>query len=71
MGYNTEKKYSIENTTKVIREKIVKDALAISTMDAAEPTEKTMKLVQKYIDGEKEISEVLQDVIYYYKIVNR
>lgn len=57
MGYAVEKKYSIKDTTKVIREKIVNDALAISTLDASEPTQETMNLVQEYIDGKKEISE--------------
>ena len=46
MGYAVEKKYSIKDTTKVIREKIVNDALAISTLDASEPTQETMNLVQ-------------------------
>lgn len=67
MGYTVEKKYSIKDTTKVIREKIVNDALAISTLDASEPTRETMELVQEYIDGKKEISEILADTINHYK----
>lgn len=63
-----EKKYSIKDTTKVIREKIVNDALAISTLDASEPTQETMNLVQEYIDGKKEISEILEDTINRYKV---
>lgn len=69
MGYAVEKKYSIKDTTKVIREKIVNDALAISTLDASEPTQETMNLVQEYIDGKKEISEILEDTINRYKVV--
>ena len=55
MSYTVEKKYTIKETTKVIREKIVNDALAISTLDASEPTKETMDLVQEYIDGQKGI----------------
>ena len=62
------RKYSIKDTTKVIREKIVNDALAISTLDASEPTQETMNLVQEYIDGKKEISEILEDTINRYKV---
>lgn len=68
MGYAVEKKYSIKDTTKVIREKIVNDALAISALDASEPTQETMNLVQEYIDGKKEISEILEDTINRYKV---
>ena len=69
MNYTVEKKYTIKETTKVIREKIVNDALAISTLDASEPTKETMDLVQEYIDGQKEISEILEATIKRYKIV--
>lgn len=69
MSYTVEKKYTIKETTKVIREKIVNDALAISTLDASEPTKETMDLVQEYIDGQKEISEILEATIKRYKIV--
>ena len=51
----------------MIREKIVNDALAISTLDASEPTKETMDLVQEYIDGKKEIAEILADTIKRYK----
>lgn len=68
MGYTTEKKYTIKDTTKVIREKIVNDALAISTLDASEPTKETMDLVQEYIDGKKEIAEILADTIKRYRV---
>lgn len=67
MAYTIEKKYSIKETTKVGREKIVNDALAIATLDAAAPTERTMNLVQEYIDGKKEISEILKETIAYYR----
>ena len=68
MSYTVEKKYTIKETTKVIREKIVNDALAISTLDASKPTKETLDLVQEYIDGQKEISEILEATIKRYKI---
>ena len=67
MAYTIEKKYSIKETTKVGREKIVNDALAIATLDADAPTERTMNLVQEYIDGKKEISEILKETIANYQ----
>lgn len=67
MAYTIEKKYSTKETTKVGREKIVNDALAIATLDADAPTERTMNLVQEYIDGKKEISEILKETIAYYR----
>ena len=51
------------------REKIVNDALALSTLDAAEPTEATKKLINCYIMGEMEIAEVLKRTIARYKAV--
>lgn len=43
------------------------DALAIVTLDADAPTERTMNLVQEYIDGKKEISDILKETIAYYQ----
>lgn len=62
-----QKKYSVSETTKVEREKIANDALGISTLDAAEPTK---ELVNQYILGNMEISDVLQKTINRYKAVN-
>lgn len=63
------KKYSIAETTRVEREKIVNDALALSTLDAAEPTEQTRKLINQYIVGKMEISEVLKKTILRYRVI--
>ena len=63
------RKYSIAETTKVEREKIVNDALALSTLDAAEPTEVTKGLIDRYIMGEMEIAEVLKRTIERYRAV--
>ena len=62
-----QKKYSVSETTRVEREKIANDALGISILDAAEPTEETKKLVNEYILGNMEISQVLDETIRRYK----
>jgi len=58
----------VQGTTKLQREKYVTDAIALSTLDAPEPSEQTMKLMQEYIDGKREISEVLKLTIERYKV---
>ena len=62
------KKYSVSETTRVEREKIANDALAISVLDAPEPSESTMELVEEYVKGNMEISEVLKKTIARYKV---
>ncbi|MDR2711513.1 MAG: antitoxin VbhA family protein [Clostridiales bacterium] len=62
------KDYSVQGTAKLQREKYVSDAIALSTLDAPAPSEETMKLVQEYIDGKREISEVLKLTIERYKM---
>ena len=62
------KHYTIANTTIEERKKIVNSALGISTLDAKEPTLVTKKLVDKYIDGNMEISEILEKTIQRYKV---
>lgn len=56
-------KYSIKNTKKIEREKLRDTALAYSALDAAMPSEDTMKLVEEYVDGNIEIVEILKIVI--------
>lgn len=62
-----DKEYSIKSTTKEERRKIVNEALGISTIDSGEPTPETMELIEKYINGEIEISEILKMTIDRYK----
>lgn len=62
------KDYSVQGTTKLQREKYVNDAIALSTLDAPAPSEETMKIMQEYIDGKREISEVLKLTIERYKM---
>jgi ribosomal protein L7/L12 len=58
--------YTIDKTTKVQREKIVREALGLSTLDAAPPSEEAMALAQEYIDGKAEISEIKKRIVAYY-----
>lgn len=60
-------KYSIKYTTKIKREKLRDTALAYSALDAAMPSEDTMKLVEEYVDGNIEIVEILKIVIEKYR----
>jgi len=60
-------KYLIKNTTKEERQKIVSGAIVVSMLDSKEPSDDDKKLYQKYIDGKKEISEILQEAIKKYK----
>ena len=53
-------KYSVQNTTTVQREKLRNIALSYSILDAAEPTNETMKLVDQYVDGKIEILDALE-----------
>ena len=55
--------YLIQETSREEREKYVKDALAISLLDAGEPTKETMEIVNLYIDGKMEIAEVQKKII--------
>ncbi|WP_161898701.1 hypothetical protein [Candidatus Enterococcus leclercqii] len=60
-------KYSIKNTTKIEREKLQNIALSYSTLDAAAPSEDTMKLVEEYVVGNIEIADALESVIEKYR----
>ena len=63
------KDYSVQGTTKLQREKYVNDALALSTLDAPEPSAETMALMREYVDGKREISNVLTRTINRYKAI--
>lgn len=60
-------KYSISETTREQRAKIASDALALSTLDAPEPSADTLEMVNEYIEGNIEIPEILRRVINKYK----
>ena len=56
-------KYLIENSTKEERQKRIDDAIVISMLDAPAPSQETMNLYQKYIDGEMELDEIQRILI--------
>ncbi len=60
-------KYLINETTREERELIVEKALAISLSRAKKPSQKTLDLVNEYIDGNIELEEVQKQVIELYK----
>lgn len=69
-GEDMAKDYSVQGTTKLQREKYVNDAIALSTLDAPEPSNETMNLMRDYVDGKCEITEVLKHTIDRYKVSN-
>ena len=61
------KHFSISKTTKIERQRLVDEALAMTTLDAPEPTPETKKLLEKFVAGEMKLSEVLRLTIERYK----
>ena len=56
-----------KKTIKIEREKLCNIALSYSTLDAAEPSEDAMKLVEEYVAGNIEIADALETVIEKYR----
>ena len=52
-------KYLIKDTTVEERKKLVNGAIAVQMTDGSAPSAETMKLFQKYIDGEMEAPKVV------------
>lgn len=63
----TDDEHYVKYTTKIEREKLRDITLAYSTLDAAMPSEDTMKLVEEYVDGNIEIVEILKIAIEKYR----
>ncbi len=61
------KDYSVQGTTKLQREKYISDAIALSTLDAPEPSDTAKKLMEEYIDGKCELSAARERMIEHYK----
>ena len=59
--------YSIKNTTREQRAELVKKALAISLSGADIPTDETIKLAKKYINGEIELEDLQRQVVSKYR----
>jgi hypothetical protein len=64
------KDYSIAGTTKVQREKYVSDAISISVLDAPEPSAETLNLMRDYVDGRREIDDIINLTVERYKVAN-
>ena len=60
------KKYLIKDTTRVEREKIANDALGLSLLGANMPSNETVVLMNEYIEGKQELSDILQTTIQRY-----
>lgn len=61
------KEYSISKTTKEQRKNYVAGALAITSLDSPEPTPEDRKILNQYVEGEAELSEITQKIIDKYK----
>lgn len=57
----------IKNSNKEERQNLVDGAIAIQSTGGGLPTPKAMKLYEKYIDGEMEADEILQEILKNYK----
>lgn len=53
------------------RRKAIKDAVIISTLDSAPPSKEAMELMDKYIEGEIELSKALEITVERYKKLGR
>lgn len=60
----------IADTTREERQKIVKDAIALSSLDSRPPTENAMMLYEKYIEGKIELKSVTDILIATYGTTN-
>lgn len=58
---------SIADTTKAEREKLVKDAIALSTLDSQPPTDRGKAFLKKYIEREMELDEIVDTILSPYK----
>ena len=59
--------YLIKDTTKEQRQELVKDAVALSTLDAQPPTERGNNFLKKYIEGEMELNDIVDAILSPYK----
>lgn len=57
------RKYLIKDTSVEERKKLVNGAIAIQMTDGSAPCDDTIKLFQKYINGEMEIEEIQKELI--------
>ncbi|MFR3730010.1 helix-turn-helix domain-containing protein [Lacrimispora sp.] len=62
------KEYCVPTTTREEREKMVNNALALSTLDAPEPTRFTKQLAEQFVEGNISEEDMLQTVIEKYQM---
>lgn len=62
------KEYYIPTTTREEREKMVNDALALSTLDAPEPTKFTRQLAEEFVEGNISEEDMLKNAIEKYQV---
>jgi hypothetical protein len=62
------KDYTIQGTTKLQREKYANDALALTVLDAPEPSSEALELMKEYVDGKRELSDAIQVIINRYHV---
>lgn len=61
------KEYFVPTTTREEREKMVNDAIALSTLDAPEPTRHTKQLADQFIEGNISEEDMLRAAIERYQ----
>jgi len=61
------KHFTIAETTREERQRLIDEALAIAVLDAPEPSQETKELLEKYVDGKMDLPEILQKTIERYK----
>ena len=62
--------FLIKDTTAEQREKIVKDGIPLSTLDALPPTDEAMLLFKEYIDGKIELNDIIKNILLPYGAAN-
>lgn len=62
--------FLIKDTTKEQRERIVKDGIALSTLDSLPPTDEAMSLFGKYVNGEMELDDIIKNMLLPYEVTN-
>lgn len=62
------KKYNVPTTTRQQRENMVNNALALSTLDAPEPTKFTSQLAEEFVEGNISEEDMLKAAIKKYQM---
>lgn len=57
----------IKDTTREERTAIIQKSIALSTLDSPPPDKTTMSLYKKYIDGETELTDIVDTLLSEYR----